>query len=52
MEEGRAGRVKMVQDRLKAAREIPIDHQIILFEIAHIGKAIPKSPFSAGMTLH
>lgn len=52
MEEGRAGRVKMVQDRLKAAREIPLDHQIILFEIAHIGKAIPKSPFSAGMTLH
>lgn len=52
MEEGREGRVKMIHDRLKAAREIPPEHQMILFEIAHIGKSIPRSPFSMSLTIH
>ena len=52
MEEGREGRVKMIHDRLKAAREIPPEHQMILFEVAMVGKAIPKSPFSMNMTMH
>ena len=52
MEEGREGRVKMIHDRLKAAREIPAEHKMILFEVAMVGKAIPKSPFSMTMTMH
>ena len=52
MDEGREGRVKMIQDRLKAAREIPEDHKKILFEIQMFGRALPKSLFHASMTLH
>ena len=52
MEEGREGRVKKIHERLKAAREIPLEHQIILFEVAMIGKAIPKSPFSMSLMVH
>ncbi len=52
MDEGREGRVKMIQDRLKAAREIPEEHKKILFEIQMFGRALPKSPFHASMTLH
>ncbi len=52
MEEGREGRVKKIHDRLKAAREIPLEHKMILFELAMIGKAIPPSPFRMSMSLH
>ncbi len=51
-EEGREGRVKLVQDRLKAAREIPPDHQKILKEIELFGKVLPKSPFQMSMTIN
>jgi len=46
-EEGREGRVKMIHDRLKAAREIPEDHKKILLEITLFGKALPKSPWQS-----
>lgn len=52
MDEGREGRVKMINDRLKAAREIPEDHKKILFELQTFGRVLPKSPFSMSMTLH
>jgi len=52
MEEGREGRVKMIHDRLKAAREIPVEHKMILFEVSMIGKAIPRSPFFMSMSVH
>ncbi len=52
MDEGREGRVLEVQRRLKAARDIPPEHQMVLFEIAHIGKSIPRSPFSMSLTIH
>lgn len=51
-EEGREGRVKMINDRLKAAREIPEDHKKILFELQMFGRVLPKSPFQASLTLH
>ncbi len=52
MDEGREGRVKMIQDRLKAAREIPDDHKMILLELQLFGKTLPKSPFQASDTRH
>jgi formiminotetrahydrofolate cyclodeaminase len=51
MEEGREGRVKMIQDRLKSAREIPYDHKQILFELQIFGRVLPKSPW-ASSTVH
>jgi len=51
LEEGREGRVKMVQDRLKAARDIPDDHRQILFEIQMFGRVLPKSPWQS-LSLH
>lgn len=51
-EEGREGRVKMIHDRLKAARDIPEDHKRILFELQTFGRVLPKSPFQASLTLH
>lgn len=51
-EEGREGRVKMIHERLKAAREIPEDHKKILFEISMFGKALPKSPFQSSLSIH
>lgn len=51
MDEGREGRVRMIQERLKAAREIPEDHKRILLEIQLFGQALPKNPFG-NMTLH
>lgn len=51
-EEGREGRVKMIHDRLKAAREIPPEHQMILKEIALFGRVLPKSPLSKGLMVH
>ena len=47
LDEGREGRVKMIQDRLKAAREIPDDHKQILFEIQTFGRLLPKSPWQS-----
>lgn len=52
MDEGREGRVKMIQDRLKAARDIPDEHRQILFEISLFGKALPKSPWQTSQTWH
>lgn len=52
MEEGRKDSVRRMQQRLKAAREVPEEHKKILFEIALYGKAFPKSPFQANLTLH
>ena len=49
MEEGRGGRVKMIHERLKAARDIPDDHKQILLEITLFGKALPKSPWQSTM---
>lgn len=49
MEEGREGRVKMIQDRLKSARDIPDDHRQILFEIQMFGRVLPKSPWQSTM---
>ena len=45
MKEGREGRVKLVQERLKAAREMPEDHKKILKEIELFGKALPRARF-------
>ncbi len=52
MEEGREGRVRMVHERLKAAREIPEEHKRILMEVALFGKALPKSPFQTSSAIH
>lgn len=49
MEEGREGRVKMIQDRLKSAREIPDEHKQILFELQMFGRVLPKSPWQSTM---
>lgn len=51
-EEGREGRVKMIQDRLKAARDMPEDHKRVLFELQTFGRVLPKSPFQESLTLH
>lgn len=51
MEEGREGRVKMIHERLRAAREIPDDHKQILQEIHLFGKALPKSPWQS-LSIH
>ena len=47
LEEGREGRVKMIHDRLRAAREIPEDHKQILFELQMFGRVLPKSPWQS-----
>lgn len=52
MEEGRTNAVRRMQERLKAAREVPEEHKKILVEISLFGKALPKSPFQASLTLH
>jgi len=52
MEEGRTNSVRRMQERLKAAREVPEEHKKILLEISLFGKALPKSPFQASLTLH
>lgn len=52
MDEGREGRVKMIQDRLKSARDLPEDHKRVLFELQTFGRVLPKSPFQTGPTLH
>ena len=52
MDEGRTNSVRRMNERLKAAREIPEEHKKILLEISLFGKALPKSPFQAGLTLH
>jgi hypothetical protein len=52
MEEGRMDSVRRMQERLKAAREVPEDHKKILLEITLFGKALPKSPFQASLSIH
>lgn len=52
MEEGRTNSVRRMQERLKAAREVPEEHKKILLEISLFGKSLPKSPFQASLTLH
>lgn len=52
MDEGREGRVRMIHERLKAARDIPEDHKKILLELQLFGQVLPKSPFQASLTLH
>lgn len=52
MEEGREGRVRMIQERLKAAREIPLEHKEILFQLQMFGRVLPKNPFQSNLTLH
>jgi hypothetical protein len=52
MEEGREGRVKMINDRLRAARDIPEDHKHILFELQTFGRVLPKSPWLTSATIH
>jgi len=52
MEEGREGRVKMIQDRLKTARDLPEDHKQILFELQVYGRSFPKSPFQTSLMIH
>lgn len=47
LEEGREGRVKMINDRLRAAREIPEEHRQILFELQMFGRVLPKSPWQS-----
>lgn len=51
MEEGRQGRVRMIHERLRAAREIPDDHRQILLEIELFGRVLPKSPWQS-TTMH
>jgi hypothetical protein len=52
MEEGRTDSVRRMHERLKSARDIPEEHKKILLEITLFGKALPKSPFQASLTLH
>ncbi len=52
MEEGRKDSVRRMQQRLKAARDVPEEHKKILLELSLFGRALPKSPFQAGMTIH
>ncbi len=52
MEEGRKDSVRRMQQRLKAAREVPEEHKKILLELSLFGRTLPKSPFQAGMTIH
>jgi hypothetical protein len=51
MDEGREGRVRMIHERLKAARDIPDDHKQILFELTTFGRVLPKSPWQS-LSLH
>jgi hypothetical protein len=50
MDEGREGRVLMIQQRLEAAREMPEDHAHILRQLQLFGRVIPQgSVFSSHM---
>ena len=51
-DEGPEGRVRMIQERLNAARDLPDDHRRILNEIAIFGRALPKSPFQTSQLIH
>lgn len=52
LEEGREGRVRMIQERLQAAREIPEDHKKILLEIQLFGQALPRNPWQTSLMIH
>lgn len=47
MNEGREGRIRMIQERLDAAREMPEDHAYILQQLRWFGQVVPQgTPFS------
>ncbi len=52
MEEGREGRILMIQQRLDAARDMPDDHVHVLRQLQLFGRVMPASPWQMGNTLH
>lgn len=51
-DEGREGRVLMMQERLDAARDIPADHAHILHQLKLFGQIIPDGGIFSNKTLH
>lgn len=50
MDEGREGRVLMIQQRLEAARDMPDDHAHILRQLQLFGRVMPQgSVFNSPM---
>lgn len=52
MEEGREGRVLMIQQRLDAVRDIPPEHQHILTHLRLFGQVIPQGSLFSSHSIH
>lgn len=52
MEEGREGRVLMIQERLGAVRDIPPEHQHILTHLRLFGQVIPQGSVFSNPSIH
>lgn len=52
MDEGREGRVLMIQQRLDAAREMPEDHAYILRQLQLFGRVIPQGSIFSSSMIH
>jgi hypothetical protein len=52
MEEGREGRVLMIQQRLEAVRDIPPEHQHILKQLRLYGQIIPEGSIFSSHRIH
>ncbi|MCB1530450.1 MAG: hypothetical protein H6853_06160 [Rhodospirillales bacterium] len=51
-EEGREGRVLMMQARLDSAREMPEEHARILRQLKLFGQTVPEGGLFSNRTLH
>lgn len=52
MDEGREGRVLMIQQRLDAAREMPEDHAQVLRQLQLFGRVIPQGSVFSSQMIH
>lgn len=52
MDEGREGRVLMIQQRLEAARDMPEDHAVILRQLQLFGRTIPQGSVFHSSMIH
>lgn len=52
MDEGREGRVLMIQQRLDAARDMPDDHAHVLRQLQLYGRTIPQGSIFSSSMIH
>lgn len=52
LEEGREGRVLMIQERLASARDIPPEHEAVLRQIKLFGQTVPQGSVFQSHMVH